>query len=110
MYSMPVALMMSTMKSDPGRAMTLSPGGTEPFAFALGSAACDNAVLAARLVPMTTAALVAAPFRNERRSISLLLMVLLLGFCYKNDGNLFFGHSRRESTPLPITSDWLTFG
>src|SRR6478672_2250642 len=73
MYSRSSVLMTSTMKSEPGRSMTMSPGpGLSFFFFPLSfggasglaaSGACASTVAAA------APALAAAPFRKVRRSI-----------------------------------------
>src|SRR5215467_4799091 len=78
MYSMPVALMTSTIKSDPGLLMTLSLGCAASFVSPSVGALCAAAFVAAIWVPMTAAALTAAPFKKERRSIPCLLMICLL--------------------------------
>ncbi len=70
---MPVALMTSTIKSEPGLAMIFSDDRPEPWVSALPD--CAAAALAAtwvpatRLLPMTVAAVAAAPFKKERRSM-----------------------------------------
>src|SRR5439155_8059577 len=64
MYSMPVALMTSTMKSEPGRPMIFSPGRPDAAFFASAATASVETVLAAAIVLPRAAAL----FRNVRRS------------------------------------------
>src|SRR5262250_3353375 len=78
MYSMAVALMTSTIKSDPGLLMILSLGCAASFVSPSVGALCAAAFVAAIWVPMTAAALTAAPFKKERRSIPCLLMICLL--------------------------------
>src|SRR5262249_53741138 len=74
-YSMPVALITSTIKSEPGLAMIFSDGLPEPEVSELELPDCVAAALAttcvpdARLLPMTVAAVAAAPFKKERRSM-----------------------------------------
>src|SRR5215467_5592689 len=75
---MPVALITSTIKSDPGRLMTLSLAWDDSLASPFVGSLCPAAFVAAICVPMTAAALTAAPFRKERRSIPCLLMICLL--------------------------------
>src|SRR4026207_248048 len=72
-YSMPVALMTSTMKSEPGRLMILSLLGGFSLPSELVSAACAGE-FPAICVPMPAAADAAAPFRNARRSNASLAM------------------------------------
>src|SRR6266545_4517919 len=77
MYSMPVALITSTMKSEPGRVIILSRLGAFSLPSELDSAPCAGLFAAATCVPITAAAVAAAPLRNARRSIASLLMTHL---------------------------------
>src|SRR5437867_12038366 len=76
MYSMPVALMTSTMKSEPGRPMIFSPGRPDAAFFAsAATASVETALTAAMVLPRA-----AALFRNVRRSSPSSLMVCSFSF------------------------------
>jgi hypothetical protein len=73
---MPVALMTSTMKSEPGRAIIFSLGRSEPLSETPLAFDCAAWLVAAiRVLIAAAAAVTAAPFKNARRSICLLLMI-----------------------------------
>src|SRR5712692_5967568 len=76
---MPIDLMTSTMKSDPGRPITFSPGMPDSFSFAAGFAACAATLAAARVVPIVVP-MAAALFRKSRRSSPSSLMPDLCSF------------------------------
>src|SRR6266850_1478759 len=76
MYSMPVALMTSTMKSEPGLPMIFSPGSPAAAFFASAATASAATVLAAAMLVLMAAAL----FRKLRRSSPSSLMAFSVSF------------------------------
>src|ERR671938_2191179 len=68
-YSRPSAFSTSTMKSEPGRSISVALSGWGAPAGA-GAAGCACAALAIEL-PRAAAPLTATPLRNVRRSVSL---------------------------------------
>src|SRR5512138_1858412 len=96
MYSMPVALMTSTMKSEPGRAITLSRLGGASLPLELDSAASAG-LFAAICVPITAAAVAAAPFKNARRSKLSLAMMHLPASCQMKQRFPEFGVAAERS-------------